>query len=156
MNAELTMQLAQLRRARPRSERMRALEAQLMLPFAMATSEPARGEQEPSDSSSDDSHESNKHRGKKKRRGKHPGRNPLPADLERVPQYNYSGGSTTLSRVWRGDEVTRCHPLRALGHYSCEGRRGAPHRRGAQMSLGRHDRVGTTAAAHRGKRRPGQ
>ncbi len=88
MNAELTMQLAQLRRARPRSERMRALEAQLMLPFAMATSEPARGEQEPSDSSSDDSHESNKHRGKKKRRGKHPGRNPLPADLERVPQYN--------------------------------------------------------------------
>ena len=94
MNTELTKQLAHLRRARPRSERMRALEAQLMLPFAMAASKPAPGEQEqdPSKSSNDDSEESDEQQGagkrKKKRRGKHPGRNPLPADLERVPQYN--------------------------------------------------------------------
>lgn len=94
MNTELTKQLAHLRRARPRSERMRALEAQLMLPFAMAASKPAPGEQEqaPSKPSDDDSQQSDERqgggKGKKKRRGKHPGRNPLPADLERVPQYN--------------------------------------------------------------------
>jgi hypothetical protein len=83
MNTELTKQLAHLRRARPRSERMRALEAQLMLPFAMAASKAAPGEQEqePSTPSDDDSHESDEQqvegKGKKKRRGKHPGRNPL-------------------------------------------------------------------------------
>jgi hypothetical protein len=35
LNTELTKQLAHLRRARPRSERLRALEGQLLLPWAM-------------------------------------------------------------------------------------------------------------------------
>ena len=75
MNTELTKQLAHLRRAKPRSERMRALEAQLLLPFAMAASKP-QSKQEPSTAAGDkDEH---KGKDKTKSRGKHPGRNPLP------------------------------------------------------------------------------
>jgi transposase len=88
MNAELTKQLAHLRRARPRSERMRALEAQLLLPFAMAAKKPRQSEQETDTSSNDDSPEPGEDKRKKKRRGTSPGRNPLPEDMERVPQYN--------------------------------------------------------------------
>jgi hypothetical protein len=36
LNTELTKQLAHLRRARPRSERLRALEGQLLLPWVMS------------------------------------------------------------------------------------------------------------------------
>jgi hypothetical protein len=36
LNTELTKQLANLRRARPRSERLRALEGQLLLPWVMS------------------------------------------------------------------------------------------------------------------------
>jgi transposase len=85
MNTELTKQLAHLRRARPRSERMRALEAQLLLPFAMAASKPP-SKQEPSTAS--DEQGEHKGKNKKNRRSKHPGRNPLPDDMERVPHYN--------------------------------------------------------------------
>jgi transposase len=88
MNTELTKQLAHLRRARPRSERMRALEAQLLLPFAIAASKPPQSTQEPGAAATDEDEDEDKSTDKTKSRGKHPGRNPLPADMERVPQYN--------------------------------------------------------------------
>ena len=90
MNTELTKQLVQLRRARPRSERMRVLEAQLLLPFAMVASKATPSRKEPSTAEDDNSRETHQQDDKnnKKRRTKHPGRKPLPVDMERVPQYN--------------------------------------------------------------------
>ena len=92
MNTELTKQLANLRSARPRSERMRALEAQLLLPFVMAASKPPQGKQDPSTTAGgkDKDKDKDEHKGKTKKnhRSKHPGRKPFPADLERVAQYN--------------------------------------------------------------------
>jgi hypothetical protein len=70
INLELTKQLASLRRARPRSERLEWLERQLALPLGLAP----RAKPEPK--KSDDE--------KKKRKGRHPGRAPLPAHLERI------------------------------------------------------------------------
>jgi transposase len=102
LNTELTKQLANLRRARPRSERMRALEAQLMLPWlASAKTEPGESKEAPPESK------------KKRARGKPPGRNPLPDKLERVPQYN---GVPS--------EMRRCphcgFEMQQMGHTSCE------------------------------------
>lgn len=72
INAELTKQLASLRRARPRSERLEFLERQLALPLGL---EPA-SQEKPS--------EEGEKKTKKSRRGQHPGRAPLPAHIERV------------------------------------------------------------------------
>lgn len=85
LNTELTKQLAHLRRARPRSERMRTLQGQLLLPWTMAANKASDGNQP---TSTDDAGKPDTTDRKKKRRGDHPGRKPLPADLERVPQYN--------------------------------------------------------------------
>lgn len=101
LNTELTKQLANLRRARPRSERMRALEAQLMLPwFATAKSESAEGPPKNA-------------RNKKGSRGKPPGRKPLPSDLERVPVYNGVPAGMRRCPVC-GSEMQQ------MGHTGCE------------------------------------
>lgn len=73
INSELTKQLVHLRRKRPRSERLGWLERQLALPFGeivTSAAPPARPEGET--------------KSKPSRRGRHPGRARLPAQLERV------------------------------------------------------------------------
>jgi len=78
INTELVAQLAHLRRARPRSESLRRLEQQLVLPIdgLIVPSAP-----KPND---DDAPTADK----KTRRGKHPGRAAPPAHLQRVPVFN--------------------------------------------------------------------
>ena len=77
INTELTKQLAQLRRKRPRSETLKRLERQLLLPlagvFASAAPKPAADERT---------------RTKKSRKGRHPGRGAMPSHLERVTVLN--------------------------------------------------------------------
>jgi transposase len=78
INTELVSQLAHLRRARPRSESLRRVEQQLVLPIAglIVPSAP-----KPSDDAAPTED-------KKARRGKHPGRAAPPAHLQRVPVFN--------------------------------------------------------------------
>jgi transposase len=76
LNTGLVAQLAQLRRKRPRSEMLRRLEGQLVLPLDGLTVPVAKPKD---DTTSDD---------KKKRRGVHPGRGAPPAHLPRVPVFN--------------------------------------------------------------------
>jgi transposase len=78
LNTELVTQLAHLRRARPRSESLYRLERQLVLPLEGLIVSPAP---KPMDKTSSDDE-------KKKRRGRHPGRNAPPAHLPRVPVFN--------------------------------------------------------------------
>jgi transposase len=78
LNTELVAQLVHLRRARPRSESLRRLEGQLVLPLDGLMVSIARKTQDdvaPGDE-------------KKTRRGKHPGRGAPPAHLQRVPVFN--------------------------------------------------------------------
>jgi transposase len=72
LNSELAKQIAQMRRARPRSETWRRLAGQHALPFDLdgPWNKPARNKP------------------KKSRKGKHPGRAALPAHLPRVPVIN--------------------------------------------------------------------
>ncbi len=77
LNTELVAQLAQLRRKRPRSETLRRLEGQLVLPIEGLTVPVAKPKD---DTTSNDD--------KKKRRGAHPGRGAPPAHLPRVPVFN--------------------------------------------------------------------
>jgi transposase len=77
LNTELVAQLAHLRRARPRSESLRRLERQLVLPLGDFTVPSASAN---NDASSKDE--------KKTRRGKHPGRAAPPDHLPRVPVFN--------------------------------------------------------------------
>jgi len=77
LNTELVVQLAHLRRARPRSETLRRLEGQLMLPIeglVLHAPKPKDNAASPDD--------------KKSRRGKHPGRATPPSHLPRVPVFN--------------------------------------------------------------------
>lgn len=78
LNTELVAQLAHLRRARPRSEALRRLERQLVLPIDGLFVPPAP---KTTDNTSTDAE-------KKKRRGNHPGRGAPPAHLPRVPVFN--------------------------------------------------------------------
>jgi len=78
LNTELAAQLAHLRRARPRSESLRRLEAQLVLPLEGLIVPSAHKPQDDAALSND----------KKTRRGKHPGRSTPPAHLPRVPVFN--------------------------------------------------------------------
>jgi transposase len=80
INAELTHRLHQARRGRPRSETLARLERQLVLPF-MDVLGPAA----PSTPEKEDATDEPKN---KPRRGRHPGRAPLPAHLERVVETN--------------------------------------------------------------------
>jgi len=78
INTELVAQLAHLRRARPRSESLRRLEQQLVLPID-GLIVPSALKPNDDDASPQD---------KKTRRGKHPGRAAPPAHLPRVPVFN--------------------------------------------------------------------
>lgn len=111
LNTELTKQLANLRRARPRSERMRAVEAQLSLPWTMSTKQ----EQKPNAATGAPGTQSEEPTGKppKIRRGKPTGRNSFPAELERVPQYN---GVPLDQR-----QCPKCGiAMKTMGHTHCE------------------------------------
>ncbi len=79
VNGELQKKLAELRRRRPRSETLERLERQLVLPLVhlvgSGASAPARADgAEP--------------KPKRSRKGRHPGRAPFPAHLERVEVLN--------------------------------------------------------------------
>jgi transposase len=77
LNTQLVSQLAQLRRKRPRSEALRGLERQLVLPIdGLAVTSPPPA---PEASNSEP---------KKSRKGRHPGRTAPPAHLPRVPIFN--------------------------------------------------------------------
>jgi transposase len=78
INTELVAQLAHLRRARPRSESLRRLEHQLVLPIDGLIVQSAPKPNDDAASTED----------KKTRRGKHPGRAAPPAHLQRVPVFN--------------------------------------------------------------------
>jgi transposase len=78
LNTELVAQLAHLRRARPRSETLRRLERQLVLPLVSLTAPsitPVKDDTTAGDAT-------------KKRRGRHPCRGAPPAHLPRVPVFN--------------------------------------------------------------------
>lgn len=112
INAELAKQLANLRRARPRSERWKALEAQLAFTWTMAAA-PEGDKSNCSPSASSHQPDETKPLKKRSRKGQHPGRHAFPADLKRVPQYN--GVPLEL----------RCCPkcgleMSPLGHTHCE------------------------------------
>ena len=80
LNTQLTRQLAQSRRARPRSETLARVERQLLLPlFALP---------EPMQKATPDNDNPPEPKGKKSRRGRHPGRALLPAHLLRVEVVN--------------------------------------------------------------------
>lgn len=106
LNTELTKQLTQMRRAKPRSERLRALEAQLSLPW-QASSKTEGAKQEPAE-------EAPQKTKQKKKSGKKPsGRNALPAKLPRVPEYN---GVPPHLRI-----CPKCgFEMQQIGHQSCE------------------------------------
>jgi transposase len=78
LNTELIAQLAHLRRARPRSESLRRLEGQLMLPLDGLV--PTAPKPKNNEAAADDK--------KASRRGKHPGRSAPPSHLPRVPVFN--------------------------------------------------------------------
>jgi len=71
INLELMKQIVQFRRARPRSETLRRLEAQQLLPFMVEGAGPKKPKKPP-----------------QSRLGKHPGRAMLPASLPRVEVLN--------------------------------------------------------------------
>lgn len=109
LNTELTKQLANLRRARPRSERLRVLEGQLLLPWAMSSAARNDGSSPPTSGGE----EPVKAKPKRSRKGEHPGRGPFPPDLERVSLYN--GVPPTLR------SCPKCGiEMGPLGHSHCE------------------------------------
>ncbi len=80
INTELTKRLADMRRKRPPSEKLRRIEQQLA--FNFATLGGVNSE------SKDPSEQTGKPKRRKSRRGRHPGRAQLPAHLERVADVN--------------------------------------------------------------------
>ncbi len=76
LNLELLRQLTHLRRARPKSEKMKRLEGQLAFEFVGETPQGESGDDE------------KPKKEKQSRRGKHPGRAALPAHLPRIEQLN--------------------------------------------------------------------
>jgi transposase len=79
INAELTKQLAHLRRRRPRSESLERLERQLVLPLFDIVAPEQKGKETPTGDKTND---------KGRRKGQHPGRGAPPAHLQRVLQKN--------------------------------------------------------------------
>lgn len=82
INAELTSRLHQARRGRPRSETLARLERQLELPLFGLTDVKSPSASATEGASTDEPNN------KKSRRGRHPGRTPLPPHLERVVEIN--------------------------------------------------------------------
>jgi transposase len=102
LNTELVKQLAHLRRARPRSEALERLERQLTLPLDGLAVVVARPKTE---QGADD--------GKRRRRGRHPGRAGAPAHLPRVQVVNAVPADQRICPVC-GSEMT------TVGHSKCE------------------------------------
>ena len=102
VNGELTKKLGELRRARPRSERLEWLERQLALPFeAMAAGPDAAVSGEAAAKRN------------QSRRGRHPGRSPLPAHLERIEVPNPVPPAMRVCPKCGADMTT-------VGHERCE------------------------------------
>ena len=78
LNTQLTLQLAQHRKARPKSEKLVRVEQQLALPFGAPSTRTAPPDNETS----------SEPKPKRSRRGRHPGRALLPSHLPRVPRDN--------------------------------------------------------------------
>jgi transposase len=114
LNAELTLQLVKLRRARPRSERLRTIEAQLALPWAAASasapqSPPPATDGSPAPASAQEPIAPPP----KRRKRRKPGEERFPAALERVPLYN--GVPSALRRC------PQCGmQMVSIGHTHCE------------------------------------
>lgn len=102
INTELTKQLALLRRRHPRSERLEWLERQLMLPL---------GEMVPSAAQVDRPQDNGEP--KTSRKGRHPGRARLPAQLERIEVPNPVPPELRICPQC-GTEMT------TVGHERCE------------------------------------
>ena len=101
INAELLRQLTHLRRKRPRSETLKRLERQLLLPLngIVATTSTKPEDKERSNT-------------KKSRKGRHPGRAAPPAHLQRVPVPNPVPAAMRI--------CPRCGAqMQTVGHSSC-------------------------------------
>jgi transposase len=102
VNGELSKKLMELRRARPRSERLAWLERQLVLPLGAIVARPANAASGEADKKS-----------KPSRRGRHPGRSGLPAHLERIEVPNPVPPQMRI--------CPRCGAeMRTVGHERCE------------------------------------
>lgn len=120
LNTELTKQLAHLRRARPRSERLRALEGQLLLQWTMSAASAKPGsppamtpDEEALAPTTDPDQERTDPQPKKRGQRTQQGRPPFPAALERVPEYN--GVPPHLRRC------PKCGiGMASMGHTHCE------------------------------------
>lgn len=119
LNTELTKQLANLRRARPRSERLRAIEGQLFLPWAAVASSTLQsapsgnGADEEGSPATASGAESSSLTPKKPGKRREPAQERFPAALERVPLYN--GVPRELRRCAKcGIEMA------SIGHTHCE------------------------------------
>jgi transposase len=105
INAELTKRLAHLQRKRPRSETLDRVGRQLALPLpglGLVTTPPAPP---PQDENAD--------KGKRSRKGKHPGRAAAPAHIERVEVLNPVPAAQRICTLC-GAEMT------TVGHSRCE------------------------------------
>ena len=96
INLDLMKQIVQFRRARPRSETLRRLEAQQVLPFMIEGARPAKPPKP-----------------KQSRKGRHPGRAALPAHLPRVEEINAVPPDQRKCPVC-GSE------MKTVGHEVCE------------------------------------
>jgi transposase len=119
LNTELTKQLANLRRARPRSERLRALEGQLFLPWAAVASSSQQsppsgnGADEPSSPAPGVGAEPSSLMPKKRGKRSKPDEERFPAALERLPLYN------GVPRELR--QCPKCGiAMASMGHTHCE------------------------------------
>ena len=100
-NAELTKQLAHLRRRRPRSESLERLERQLVLPLMAVLAKPAP---KPAQDTTPDPQRRKRH---------HPGRSSAPAHIERVQVENRVPDEARI--------CPRCGTqMKTVGHSSCE------------------------------------
>ncbi len=103
VNLELTTRLVELRRARPRSETLKRLERQYVLPFMII--EPALAEPDPENAPPP--------KGKKSRKGIHPGRAAAPAHLPRIEVLNPVAADKRI--------CTQCgREMTTVGHDRCE------------------------------------
>jgi len=101
INAELTKQLSHLKRRCPRSETLARLEQQLLFVFASVAIVTTRNGEQP--------------KTKRRRRGVHPGRGKLPAQLERVQVVNVVPKDQRICPLC-GTE------MRTIAHSVCETR----------------------------------
>jgi transposase len=104
LNTELTRQLSQLRRKRPRSETLDRIERQLVLPLTIVTTNVAKTDSGSTPPGAEK---------KPGRRGRHPGRAALPAHLERVRVVNAVTQDKRICPLC-GSEMT------TVGHSRCE------------------------------------